>query len=66
MTGYSLHNRKILAQPIQLILTKKQKKFSQLLARYLKSTSNFEHVEKKTTLIGYVFPKFETAKHVVS
>ena len=46
--------------------SKKQKKFSQLFAKFLKSRSNFEHFEKKMTRIAYVFPKVETANNVVS
>ena len=40
--------------------------FCQFFAGYLKSTSNFEHFEKKMTHIGYVFSKLETAKDKVS
>ena len=43
----SLQNRKTLRQPIQLQLSKKQKKFSEFFAAYLKCTSNFEHFEEK-------------------
>ena len=44
---YSLQNRKTLRQPIQLQLSKKQKKFSEFFAAYLQCTSNFEHFEEK-------------------
>ena len=44
---YSLRNRKNLTQPIQVLLSKKQKKISQFFAAYLKCTSNFEHFEEK-------------------
>ena len=39
--------------------------FSELLTSFLKSTFNFEHCEKKMTLIAYVFPKLWMAKNVV-
>ena len=45
--NYSPRNRKKLPQPIQLQLSKKQKKFSQFFAAYLKSISNIEHFETK-------------------
>ena len=45
---YSLRNRKNLTQPIQQLLSKKQKKFFfNFFSAYLKSTSNVEHFEKK-------------------
>ena len=39
---------------------------SEFFVAYLKSKSNVEHVEKKMSLIGYVFSKLETAKDVAS
>ena len=44
---YSLCNSETLQQPFQMQLSKKQKLFSELLALFLKRTSNFEHFEKK-------------------
>ena len=44
---YSLGRRKYLRRPIQLQLSKKQKKLSEFFAVYLKSTLNFEHFEEK-------------------
>ena len=44
---YSLHNRKNLRQPIKLQLSRKKKIFSRFFHAYLKSTSYFEHFEKK-------------------
>ena len=43
----SLCKRKILAHPIQLQSSKKQKMFSQFFAAYRKSTSNVEQFGKK-------------------
>ena len=52
-------------QHIQMHLSQKQKAFSQLYWAYFKSTLNFEHFEKRMTLIAYVFPKLRTRKSVV-
>ena len=42
-----------------------EKGFCQLFGAFFKSTSNFEHFQKKMTLIGYVFPKLQTPKDMV-
>ena len=47
---YFLCNRKNLPEPIQLQLSKKQKKFSEFFAAYLKSTWNVEQFETKDHL----------------
>ena len=47
-------------------LSLKQKPFAQFFAGFLKCISNFEHLEKNMTLIGYVISKLESAKDVVS
>ena len=47
---YFLHNSKNSRLPIQLQSSKKEKICSQLSAKYLKSTSNVEHFEKKRRL----------------
>ena len=44
---YSLLYRDNLTQPIQILLYKKRKAFSQFFAAFLKSTLNFEHFQKK-------------------
>ena len=54
-----------LTQPIQILLSQKQKTFSQCFYPFLKSTLNFEHFEKKMTLIADVFPKFPSRKMVI-
>ena len=46
-------------------LSEKQKSFSQFFCAFFKSSSNFEHFQKKMTLIAYVFPKLQTPKNVV-
>ena len=54
---YSLLYRDNLRQPIQILLSQKQKTFSRFFSDFLKSTLNFEHFQKKMTLIADVFPK---------
>ena len=47
-------------------LSQKQYKFSQFLSGFLKSTSNFEHFQKKMTLIPDEFPKLRTPKNMIT
>ena len=44
---YSLLYRENLIQPIQILLSRKGKTFSELFSAFLKSTLNFEHFQKK-------------------
>ena len=44
---YSVLNREYLAHPIHLILSQKQKSFSEFFSPFLKSRLNFEHIKKK-------------------
>ena len=44
---YSLLNRDKVKQPIQILLSEKQKSFSQFFSSFLKSTLNFQHFRKK-------------------
>ena len=44
---YSLINRRNFTQPIQILLSKKQKIFSEFFSSFFKCTFNFEHFEKK-------------------
>ena len=46
-------------------LSKKQKLFSEFFSAFFESTSNFEHFQKKMTLIAYEFSKLRTPKNVV-
>ena len=62
---YSLLYRDNLKQPIQILLSQKQKTFSQFFSPFLKSTLNFEHFQKKMTLIADVFPKLPSRKKVI-
>ena len=53
---YSLRNRENIGESIQMELPKKP---------FLKYASNFEHFEKKISLIAYIFWKSCTAKDMV-
>ena len=44
---YSLLYRENLTQPIQKVLSDRRKTFSQFFSKFLKSTLNFEHFQKK-------------------
>ena len=62
---YSLLYRDNLTQPIQILLSQKQKTFSQFFSAFLKSTLNFEHFRKKITPIADVFPELPSPKKVI-
>ena len=62
---YCLLYKDNLLQPIQILLSQKQKTFSQFFSAFLKSTLNFEHFQKKINLIADVFPKLPSAKKVI-
>ena len=62
---YSLLNRDNSLQPIQILLSKKEKTFSQFFSAFLKCTLNFEHFQKKMTLTTNVFPKLRIPKKVI-
>ena len=62
---YSLLYRDNLTQPIQTLLSLKQKTFSRFFSAFLKSTLNFEHFQTKMTLIADVFPKLPSPKIVI-
>ena len=63
---YCLLYKEYLLQPIQILLSQKQKTFSEFFCAFLKSTLNFEHFQKKTKLIADVFPKLPSTKIVIS
>ena len=48
-----------------MILSQKRKTFSQFFCAFPKSKFNFEHFQKKMTLIPDVFLKLRTPKNVV-
>ena len=62
---YSLLNTDNLTQPIQMRVSERQRTFSRFFLAFLKSSLNFEHFEKKMSLIADVFPKLRTPKNVV-
>ena len=50
---------------IQINLSQKEKIFSEFFSTFFESALNFEHFQKKMTLIAYVFPKLLTTKNVL-
>ena len=46
-------------------LSQKENIFSGFFAAFFESALNFEHIQKKMTLIAYVFPKLPTTKNVL-
>ena len=54
-----------LTQPIQKLLSQKQKTLSEFSSACLKSSVNFEHFQKKINHIADVFPKLPSPKKVV-
>ena len=50
---------------IQMHLSQKQKIFSEFFSAFFKYSLNFEHFQKKMSLIAYVFPKLATTKIVL-
>ena len=52
-------------QTIQMHLSQKQKIFSEFFSAFFKSALDFEHFQKKMTLIAYAFPKLTTTKNVL-
>ena len=63
---YCLLYKDNLQQPIQILLSQKQKTFSQFFSPFLKSTLNFQHIQKKIKLIADVFPKLPSTNIVIS
>ena len=62
---YSLISRDNWMQTIQMHLSEKETVFSQFSSAFFESALNFEHFQKKMTLIAYVFPNLPTTKDVV-
>ena len=62
---YSPVNRDNFTELIQIQLSQKQKSFSQFFSAILKSRLNFEHFQKKLTLIANVFPNLRTRQEAV-
>ena len=59
---YSFISRDNWMQTFQMHLSQKQNIFSQFLSAFFDSALNFEHFQKKKTLIIYVFPKLAATK----
>ena len=62
---YSRSNREHLPFPIQMQFSETPKTFCQFIA-FLEATLNFEHFEKKISLIAQVFLKLLTLKDVLT
>ena len=52
-------------QTIQMHLSEKERIFSEIFSVFFESALNFEHFQKKMTLIAYVFRKLPTTKNVL-
>ena len=52
-------------QTIQMHFSQKPKIFSELFWAFFEFVLNFEHFQKKMTLIAYVFPKLPTTKDLL-
>ena len=52
-------------QTSQMHLSQKQNVFSEFFFAFFEFPLNFEHFQKKMTLIAYVFPKLPTTKDVL-
>ena len=63
--NYSLLYGQNLTQAIQILISQKQKTFSEFFFGILKSTLNFEQFQKKMTLIVDLFPKLLSLKNVI-
>ena len=62
---YSPRNRDNLTQPIRTQLSQKQVAFSEFPFAFSKRALNFEHFQKKITLIADFIPKLRTPENVV-
>ena len=62
---YSLNSKDKWMQTIQMLLSQKQNIFLAVFSSFFESALNFEHFQKKMTLIAYVFPKLQTTKDVL-
>ena len=62
---YLVLNRSNLTIPIQMILSEKQKTFSQFFAAFLKSTLNFELFEKKGEPPSFCVSEITDSQNVV-
>ena len=65
MTNILFLMETISKETIQMYLSEEQKTFSQFFCAFFKSESSQNHLQKKMTLIAYVFPKLRRLKNVV-
>ena len=63
--SYSVISKNKWMQTIQMHLSQKPKIFYELFCAFFEFVLNFEHFQKKMTLIAYVFPKLPTTKYVL-
>ena len=62
---YSLISKNKWMQTIQMHLSQKPNTFSEFFFAFFEFVLNFEHFQKKMTLIAYVFPKLPTMKDIL-
>ena len=62
---YSVISRDNWMQTSQMHLSQKQNVFSEFFSAFFELALNFKHLQKKMTLIAYVFPKLPTSKDVL-
>ena len=62
---YCLLYRDNLTETIQILLSEKKKTFFQIFSTFLKSKLNFEHFQKKMTLIADIFPELPCPRKVI-
>ena len=62
---YSLISKDKWMKTFKMLLSQKQNIFPQFFSSFFESALNFEHFQKKMTLIAYVFPQLPTTKDVL-
>ena len=62
---YSLNSKDNWMETIQMHLSQKRNIFSEFFSAFFESALNFEHFQKKMTLIAYVLTKLPTTIHVL-
>ena len=63
---YSRRNMLNFTQQLEAPLSQKQKPFSRFFIAFLKCALNLEHLEKKMSILAYLFPKILNPKEVVA
>ena len=62
---YSLISKDKWMKTFKMLLSQKQNIFPGFFSSFFESALNFEHFQKKVTLIAYVFAKLPTTKDVL-